>query len=162
MKERFKLIAAVHLFLVRQGRILLLRRYNTGWGDGLLSVVAGHLEGGEKLVSAAAREAWEEVGVEIPLDQLQVVGVMHRREGDERIDFFLTASAWKGTAWNREPQRCSELVWAELVNLPPDLVPYVRQAIENFRHAVWFQSYGWESRRTEWGPMQEGPAPERA
>ncbi|MGA2820320.1 MAG: NUDIX domain-containing protein [Anaerolineales bacterium] len=146
MAERFKLISAVHLFLIREGRILLLRRLNTGWGDGLLSVVAGHLEGGEEVKAAAVREAWEEVGIEVEADRLQVVGVMHRREGDERIDFFLTAETWKGEACNREPQRCSELKWAELANLPMDLIPYVRQAVDNYGRGIWYQSYGWGSR----------------
>ena len=47
---------AVHLFLVQDGRILLLRRYNTGYEDGNYSVVAGHIDGGEKLKSAMVRE----------------------------------------------------------------------------------------------------------
>jgi 8-oxo-dGTP diphosphatase len=162
MTQRFKLISAVHLFLEEESRILLLRRFNTGWGDGLLSVVAGHLEGGEELALAAAREAWEEVGIEIPPSQLQVVGVMHRKEEDERIDFFLRASKWRGRPRICEPERCSELLWSELVNLPPDVVPYVRQAIDNYRHGVWFQSYGWSAQRSDRGPIPGGPVTERA
>ncbi|MGA2112750.1 MAG: NUDIX domain-containing protein [Anaerolineales bacterium] len=151
MAERFKLISAVHLFLIREGRILLLRRFNTGWGDGLLSVVAGHLDGGEEVKAATMREAREEVGIKVQADQLRVVGVMHRREGDERIDFFLTAQIWEGEVRNCEPQRCSELLWAELTNLPADLVPYVRQAIENSQRGIWFQSYGWVEAERESG-----------
>ncbi|MGD8997230.1 MAG: NUDIX hydrolase, partial [Anaerolineae bacterium] len=47
MTERFKLVSAVHLFLVRDGQVLLLRRSNTGYEDGNYSVVAGHLNGDE-------------------------------------------------------------------------------------------------------------------
>jgi hypothetical protein len=32
--ERFKLVSAVHLFFIRDGKILLLRRFNTGYEDG--------------------------------------------------------------------------------------------------------------------------------
>jgi len=32
--ERFKLVSAVHIFLIRDGKVLLLRRFNTGYEDG--------------------------------------------------------------------------------------------------------------------------------
>ena len=68
---------AVHLLLVREERVLLLRRYNTGYEDGNYSVVAGHVEGGEELVTAMIREAREEAGIELLPSDLEVVGVHH-------------------------------------------------------------------------------------
>lgn len=38
--ERFKLVVAVHLILIQNNQILLLRRYNTGYEDRNYSVVA--------------------------------------------------------------------------------------------------------------------------
>ncbi|MDQ3005393.1 MAG: NUDIX domain-containing protein, partial [Chloroflexota bacterium] len=52
----------VHLLFFRQNEMLLLRRFNTGFRDGEYSVPAGHLDGGEPVMSAATREAQEEVG----------------------------------------------------------------------------------------------------
>ena len=86
--NRFKLPVAVHLLLIREGQVLLLRRFNTGYEDGNYSVVAGHLDGGEEVKEAMAREAREEAGIEIAPADLQVVGVMHRLSNDERVDFF--------------------------------------------------------------------------
>jgi 8-oxo-dGTP diphosphatase len=37
-KDWFKIIPAVHLILIREGHVLLLRRYNTGYEDGNYSV----------------------------------------------------------------------------------------------------------------------------
>src|SRR3954453_1330432 len=95
---RFTIVAAVHLFLVRDGAVLLLRRRNTGYEDGRYSVIAGHLDGDETVYSAMIREAREEAGITIPPADLAVVGVMQRRAAapgdDERIDFFLAATAW--------------------------------------------------------------------
>lgn len=45
---------------------------------------------------------------------------------------------------NREPEKCSELVWANRATLPHDTIPYVRAGIENFNRGVWFQEFGWE------------------
>lgn len=68
-KERAHLIPAVHLFLMREDEVLLSLRENTGFQDGNYSVVAGHLDGGERVVEAAIREAREEAG------RLRCVGI---------------------------------------------------------------------------------------
>jgi hypothetical protein len=41
MKERFRFIAAVHLFLLKDDEILLQKRFNTGFVDGKYSVIDG-------------------------------------------------------------------------------------------------------------------------
>lgn len=142
-RGRFKLIAAVHLFLIREGKVLLLRRFNTGYEDGKYSVVAGHLDGDEEVKAAAIREAQEEVGVEISPQDLRVVGVMHRKSDDERVDFFLTTTSWSGKVTNREPDRCDQLAWLDIEELPESVIPYVRRALDNYRRGVWFDSFGW-------------------
>lgn len=141
--NRFRAAVAVHLLLIRDGEILLSRRYNTGYEDGSYSVIAGHLEGGEEVTLAMAREAREEAGIEILPERVQVAGVMHRLEDDERIDFFLTSDRWRGEVRNREPHKCDALEWFPLDRLPGNVVPYVRRAIENYRAGVWFDSFGW-------------------
>ena len=128
---------------MRDNRVLLLRRCNTGYKDGKYSLVAGHLNGGERVKEAAVREAREEVGVEIEPQDLDVVGVMHRLSDDERIDFFLAAKAWSGRISNAEPDKCDHLAWFDIENLPDDVIPYVRRAFENYRRGRWFDSFGW-------------------
>ena len=56
----FAVRVAAHFFLVRDRKILLLRRQNTGYEDGKFSVVAGHLDGDEEVSAAMVREAREE------------------------------------------------------------------------------------------------------
>jgi len=143
MGERFRLLAAAHLFLLREDAVLLLRRFNTGYEDGNYSVIAGHLDGGEEVVAATIREAREEVGIAIDPADLAVVGVMHRRAADERIDFFLVASRWAGAIRNAEPEKCDALVWCPLDDLPENVVPYVRRALDNYGQGRPFDSYGW-------------------
>ncbi len=143
MYIRFRALVAVHLFLIREQHILLLRRYNTGYADGQYSVVAGHLDGNEEIKTAMIREAWEEAGIKIDPSQLQVIGVMHRKSGDERIDFFLVATTWTHEIINKEPHKCDELAWYPLDALPNTTIPYIRTAITNYRQGKWFDSFGW-------------------
>jgi 8-oxo-dGTP diphosphatase len=142
MPPTFK--SAVHLFLIRDDEIILLRRYNTGYEDGNYSVVAGHLDGGEKIVAAAIREAKEEVGIDIREKDVEIVQMMHRISNDERIDFFVVVSAWQGEIANNEPDKCDDLSWFPLDRLPENTIPYVRQAIQNYREGIPFTSFGWE------------------
>jgi len=123
--------------------VLLLRRFNTGYGDGKLSVVAGHVEAGETVTQAAIRETREEVGTALSRERLRVVGVMHRKSGDERVDFFLSYHLGSEAPRNVESDKCSELVWAPVSKPPDDTIPYVRAGLENFARGEWFQEFGW-------------------
>jgi 8-oxo-dGTP diphosphatase len=143
MVERFRLLVAVHLFLMRDDTVLLMRRFNTGYEDGNYSVVAGHLDGDEEVIAAAIREAHEEVGIAIAPEDLTVVGVMHRKATNERIDFFVAASRWVGEIRNQEPDKCDELIWSSFNHLPENVIPYIRRALDNYHEGRWFDSYGW-------------------
>ena len=55
-RERFKIITAAHLFLLKDQAILLSRRCNTGYEDGKYSVPAGHLDGNESVIQAMVRD----------------------------------------------------------------------------------------------------------
>jgi 8-oxo-dGTP pyrophosphatase MutT (NUDIX family) len=134
----------VHLFLMCGDEILLLHRHNTGYEDGNYSVIAGHLDGGEPVKRAMIREAREEAGIEIDPADLDVVHVMHRKSDDERIDFFLKATRWRGEPINCEPHKCDELLWCRVDELPTNTIPYVRRAIDNVRRGVTFDSFGWD------------------
>ncbi len=134
---------AVHLLLVQDGKILMLRRYNTGYEDGNYSVVAGHIDGSEQLKTAMIREAQEEAGITMSPDDLTVVGVMHFREEEEYISFFLLTSSYSGEVVNREPHKCDDLNWFDINDLPPNTISYVRRAIQNYRDGIWFDSFGW-------------------
>lgn len=129
---RFTMPVAVHLILIQDEEILLLRRFNTGYEDGKYSVIAGHLDGGETVLEAMAREAREEAGIE--LAHAQLAGVMHRRAQDEeRIDFFVVYHEWTGAIRNLEPQKCDEFRWVSVGTLPANTIPYVAAGIDAWR-----------------------------
>ena len=142
-----KFPVTVHMFFLRADKILLIRRFQTGYMDGHYSVPAGHLNGNEPVSLAAVREAHEEIGVRIDPAEIRFAGVFHRSEGDERVDFFVHVRDWSGEPFNAEPEKCDELRWTEISNLPENTIPYIRRAIENFQAGVPFEEFGWGNRK---------------
>ncbi len=128
---RAKFPVTIHLFFFRENQILLLRRFNTGYRDGEYSVPAGHLDGDETVMAAAMREASEEVGLQLDMDNIVFSSVMHRKEDEERVDFFVHVQAWQNKPFNNEPDKCDELIWVDFNSLPENTIPYVRRAVEN-------------------------------
>ena len=141
---RFRLVPESHLLLVRDGRILLLKRANTDYEDGKYSVVAGHIEDGETAREAICREAREEAGIELAPDDLAFAQVVHRADRGQRVGFFFSASRWRGEPRNTEPHKASDLGWFPLDALPDDMVPYVRQAIARWRTGEHYGESGWK------------------
>lgn len=78
--EHIKLCVAVHLIIINDNQILLQRRYKTGYEDGKYGVVAGHIDGNEQILEAMFREAREEAGIILDLDNTRIVQVMHRKK----------------------------------------------------------------------------------
>jgi len=131
--------------LIKEGKILLLRRYSTGYEDGNYSFVAGHLDQGETFRQAMAREAKEEAGIIVDPKKLRVVHVMQRtRNADngERIDVFMMADEWFGQVKNMEPERCDDLNWFSLNSLPENTIPFLRQVLDCIKNKVFYSEFG--------------------
>ena len=141
---RSQFVVAVHLLFFQNDSVLLLLRANTGWKDGFYSVPAGHVENGQSVIASAIREAKEETGVDIKPSDLEVVHVMHRKSGDERVDFFLTVRKWHGQITNNEPHKCDDLSWFPINSFPENIIPYVEQAISNAKRGILYSEFGWD------------------
>jgi len=143
-KERFKLIPSVYVLPIKDGKILLLRRFNTGYEDGKYGLVAGHADGGETMTDAMIREAREEAGMELSKDNLKLVLTMHRWCGDhERIDFFFIAEKWDGEIKIMEPEKCDDLSWFPVNQLPENTISYIRAAIDCYLKGKSYFEFGW-------------------
>lgn len=154
-KKRFHLVPAVYLFFIKDNKALLLKRKNTGYKDGFYSVPAGHLDGGETVTEAAIREAKEEVDVDIEKQDMQFAHVMHRVDPDvpyiadnetihERVDFFLVVKKWAGELKNAEPDKCEEIKWCDLDNLPAEVIPYIKDALRAVDKKDYYSEFGWK------------------
>jgi ADP-ribose pyrophosphatase YjhB (NUDIX family) len=142
--ERFTLPVVAHVFLLRPRQVLLARRHGTGFEDGSYGPVGGHLDGGESIRQAAARECREEVGVEIDPADLDPIGVVHYTSPTgEGVDFFFTVRRWRGEP--RPIADCDALDWFSLDALPDRTIPFIRRALAHHLQAgQWFDEDGWE------------------
>ena len=133
--ERNKFIGASYLYLERDGKILLLRRFNTGYSDGNYSLAAGHIDQGESPRSCMLREATEEIGITVLSEDLELVHVMSRfvDDGGERLNFFWKCSKWTGEVTNVEPHKCDDLSWFSINDLPDNLVPELKIALASIK-----------------------------
>lgn len=143
-KERFKLVVDIHLILHEKNKILLLKRQNTGYEDGSYHLPAGHMDGGESATEALIRESKEEIGIDIVEADIQLVHIMHSLTNNERMGFFFEAKKWSGEIKNMEPEKCSELRWFDVNNLPQPMVPYALHALTCYKNGKLLSTYGWK------------------
>ena len=135
---RFQVIPAAYLLLSRgHGAdlevLLQLRGPGTSYLPGhWASGAAGHVEYGESVAVAAAREAAEELGITVdPADIDPLCTVQRTMPGvddpiEQRADFFLTTRTWAGEPVPLEPEKCVELRWCRPSALPEPMVPHER------------------------------------
>ncbi|MDR5698758.1 NUDIX domain-containing protein [Agromyces aerolatus] len=141
---RFALIPAAYVFLFDGSagdgdeRVLLQRRANTGYYDGWWAAsAAGHVEPGESVFACAAREAAEEIGVELSESALQPLTAMHRTTVgggpiEQRVDVFFACLSWAGEPALRE-RKADALEWFALDALPDEIVHHERFVLEGHR-----------------------------
>ncbi|WP_168583059.1 NUDIX domain-containing protein [Gephyromycinifex aptenodytis] len=127
---RIPLVPSAYIFLRRGDQVLLQLRRNTGYMDGHWAAgAAGHVEAGESVTAAALREAEEELGVRIAPEDLQPLTSVHRTDGtdspiEQRVDWFFCAQRWQGQPRALEPEKCADLQWFSLSELPTPIPAY--------------------------------------
>jgi 8-oxo-dGTP diphosphatase len=137
VSDRYRVIPASYVLLLRPAvgslgaeEVLLQLRRGTGYMDGYWAcAAAGHVEAGESVFAAAARETAEELGVGLAPADVTPLCAMHRTAGtpdpiDERVDFFVAARRWDGEPRLMEPDKAADLRWFRLDTLPDPVVPH--------------------------------------
>lgn len=126
-----QIFGSVNILLVQDGKVLLSRRQNKSWGNGLLCLPGGHIESEESPTSAIIREAKEELDLDINPQKLQFFCVAARNtSGKEYVAYEFLYKLGNELYKNNEPDQCSELIWADPKNLPDTTIEDFRVIIE--------------------------------
>jgi 8-oxo-dGTP diphosphatase len=142
----------VDVFLVLHDgpSVLLARRQNTGYHDGLWNLPSGKLEHGEDALSGMIREAREEVGLRLPPSSVRLAATVHHRAcpGHARIGLVFAAEfapSSHGTPVNAEPHKCGGLGWFPAAALPAEMSPYSADCIQAYLSGAAFALSGWDA-----------------
>lgn len=120
-QKRYLIIPAVFVILIdKENRVLLHRRYCTGYMDGLYDFPSGHLEKGETLQMGAARELREETALIVDPDDLILMHINQNSSDPEKpyFNFMFLADHWEGVPLIGEPEKCDHLDFFSLNALP--------------------------------------------
>ncbi len=128
--------------------LLLERRISTTGKTEILMMLAeyldnqydlpgGHLEPGEDLYEAMIREAKEELGIEIEREDMQMVHIYHHFEKD-MLKFVFRVKKFKNEIQNLEPEKCKELKWVDIENLPNNTISGIRKELEYIKSKKYY------------------------
>lgn len=132
--------------LEKEGKILLIRRFATGFADGLYTLPSGKVDENESFTEAAIRETLEEVNVEIELTDLKSAHIMFERRDKEKenwIHHFFLVKKWHGEIKNMEPHKCDDIQWFYINKLPSNILPFVKYAIEKIYENCHYSECSW-------------------
>lgn len=141
--SKFNFYSAVYLILKKENKVLLIRRFNTGWMDGMYTLPAGHIDGNETSEMTMSREAKEEINLTILPKDLSVVHIMHRKSTDrEYFDIFIEAKNYSGELKNNEENKCDHIEWFDMDSLPENTLNYIGEAFKLISKGEHFSSFG--------------------
>lgn len=133
-KEREKFLSSIYIIIKNEnGEILLQRRQGTKLWPGFLALPAGHIDEGENAYEALIREAKEELNIKIDTNNIVDTFAVNRKNKSlpPYYDVYFEISNYYGKITINEPEKCSELIWADINNLPTDMITFEKEAINN-------------------------------
>lgn len=121
----------VYVLPRRDNKVLLLLRSGTGYKDQQWGPPSGKVEADETYREAAARELYEETGLQVEPGQLRFTHVIERTggSGPPWIGAFFDLDCSGLEPVNREAHKHSQVAFFDVAALPADAVDYVRHVI---------------------------------
>lgn len=148
--NKFTVRCAVHLFLIKDGKILVEKRKNRDYCNNQYDVIASHIIGNENAIDAVVRTAKVEVNIDVKKEDLQPIQVMHQKsEPYEYINYFFVTDKYTGELKNNDPDYCDGIEWVPFKYPIDNMMPYINEAIRNYLENPTnvFTYYGWDNQK---------------
>ena len=115
-----------------------------------MALPAGHVDEGENVYDAAIREAREELSITITKQDIIDTFVVNRRNKSlpPYFDVYFEISSYKGQIKINEPEKCSELKWVDINNLPNDMIDFEIDAIKKRQRKITFSTIDTDNEKT--------------
>jgi|SRR3989344_2978008 len=134
--DRLKIKPAVYAIIQNGEKILLLKRFNSGWMDGRYTLPSGHIDQRESPTGAVIREIKEETSVAVEKENLELVHVMY--EKDAYIDFYFKVTSYSGEITHAEPERSSEILWEKDIKGNKNIIEKVKLSLLSYKSGIPF------------------------
>jgi len=130
-------------FVIMNGnKVLLQKRKNTGYQDGMWALVGGHIEDRESVFQATKREAKEELGIDVELNDMEIVHCIQLKTNKDYIHYFVMIKKFKGIPKIIETDKADDLRYFDLNELPDNVAPSDRQGLEAINKGIRFSIFG--------------------
>lgn len=136
--NRNLIYSAVYGIINRNNKIVLMRRFNTGYKDGYFTLPAGHIEENELPKETMIREIKEETGIICKKEDLNPIHVIHRitDTGRTYVDYFFEIQNFENEPIILESNKCDVLDWFDINELPENTLEHVKETINHIKNKI--------------------------
>ena len=141
--SREEYLSAIYMIIKNEkGEILFQRRCGSKLWPDFLGLPAGHVDKGEDVYQALVREAREELNIDINVKDIEDTFVVNRINKNLKpyYDVYFVIKNYKGIIKINEPNKCQELKWVLLDNMPDDVIEFEKIALDNYEKGIKFSS----------------------
>ena len=131
-----KAYPSVYGVILNENKVLLMKRQNTCFRNGFYSFPGGRVDNLEHPSLAIIREMEEEVNLSLNEDNIEFMLAQHRISGEYAcMDFFfLIKNVNLDEIKINEPDKCSELEWFDIDNLPDNTINHIKESLQSYKN----------------------------
>lgn len=135
--------------MVRKKSYYKREKIQDTWMDIMILEQCGHVEDKESMKEAVKREAKEELCVNIDINDLEFVSLIHKMNKNDIIYYngYFKTKIWEGEPQIGELDKNEEIKWFPISKLPENLIDDRKEAIKNYINKIPYSEFGWDKRK---------------
>jgi ADP-ribose pyrophosphatase YjhB (NUDIX family) len=84
------------------------------------------------------RECKEELNIDVETEDLTFIHLSHRFSNRIYYDIYFVVNKYNGEPVIMEPDKCSELSWFDMDNLPHDIIECRKIVIQQYKNKIYY------------------------